>query len=112
METTLTKKHRACLNCSIILTKQQFQRDGCPNCPLLGMKGDAENVLDTTSEIFKGVIAVIKPETSWVAKWQRNNTHVPGLYAMIVEGILPDEFINRIESGGKVYYPRDKSFKL
>lgn len=35
------------------------------------MKNSKDNVYDSTSNNFDGVIAVMSPEDSWVCKWQR-----------------------------------------
>ncbi|KAM0686586.1 transcription elongation factor spt4, partial [Conglomerata obtusa] len=98
---TFPKKSRACLNCCIILTAAQFKKIGCPNCKFFNNRKRIESINDTTSDSFKGMIGVIYPQQSWVAKWQRLNENVPGLYAMNVDGALPDEYINCIEDLGK-----------
>jgi hypothetical protein len=35
------------------------------------MKGTADRYTHCTTVYFDGVIAVVDPETSWVARWQR-----------------------------------------
>lgn len=35
------------------------------------MKNNKDSVYDHTSNNFDGVIALMNPEDSWVAKWQR-----------------------------------------
>jgi len=35
------------------------------------MKNNKDNVYDHTSNNFDGIIALMSPEDSWVAKWQR-----------------------------------------
>ncbi|UYV79036.1 SUPT4H1 [Cordylochernes scorpioides] len=63
---------RACLLCSMIKTLEQFEYDGCDNCEEhLGMKGNRDMVYECTSANFDGMIAMMGPEDSWVAKWQR-----------------------------------------
>ncbi|XP_073983921.1 transcription elongation factor subunit spt4 isoform X1 [Rhodnius prolixus] len=63
---------RACLVCSLIKTFDQFEFDGCDNCDeFLRMKNNRDNVYDCTSSNFDGMIALMSPEDSWVAKWQR-----------------------------------------
>ncbi|KAG7224496.1 hypothetical protein INR49_015020 [Caranx melampygus] len=63
---------RACLLCSLVKTIDQFEYDGCDNCEsFLQMKGNREMVYECTSSSFDGVIAMMSPEDSWVAKWQR-----------------------------------------
>jgi len=63
---------RACLVCSLIKTFDQFEFDGCDNCDeFLHMKSNKDNIYDCTSNNFDGMIALMFPEDSWVAKWQR-----------------------------------------
>lgn len=107
----LSSKLRACLNCSILKPMSYYKQYGCPNCPFL-QANKAKNLHSVTSQTFKGVIGVIDPKRSWIAKWQRINTYVPGIYAMTVEGNLSDEFIERIEKEGRVYIDRTDSFGL
>jgi transcription elongation factor SPT4 len=81
-----TKKLRACMLCSLVQTPSEFRKDGCPNCAPLGvsdteeqdskrarsacfptqMKGDKDRVLECTTSAFDGLIAMVKPEDSWV----------------------------------------------
>lgn len=44
---------------------------------------------------------------SWVAKWQRLEGYVPGVYAVKVVGQLPDDVRQTIEDAGARYVPRD-----
>ncbi|CAN0315405.1 unnamed protein product [Phaeothamnion confervicola] len=48
-----------------------FYNEGCENCPFLYMKDDTERVNDCTSAYFTGLISMIEPRGSWVARWQR-----------------------------------------
>uniref|UniRef100_A0AAX7TP67 Transcription elongation factor SPT4 n=1 Tax=Astatotilapia calliptera TaxID=8154 RepID=A0AAX7TP67_ASTCA len=81
---------RACLLCSLVKTIDQFEYDGCDNCEsYLQMKGNREMVYECTSSSFDGVIAMMSPEDSWVAKWQRIGNFKPGVYAVSVTGRLP-----------------------
>ncbi|KAK4695317.1 transcription elongation factor SPT4, partial [Phenoliferia sp. Uapishka_3] len=54
------------------------------------MKGSSERVMEVTTGQFDGTIALISPTKSWVAKWQRNDKHLPGVYAVRVSGTLPE----------------------
>ena len=47
------------------------------------------------------------PAQSWVAKWQRLSTYVPGVYAVKVQGTLPEEVIVVLEANGFQYVRRD-----
>ncbi|MBW0493509.1 hypothetical protein O181_033224 [Austropuccinia psidii MF-1] len=94
-------KPRACMLCSFIQTAAQFKGHGCPNCEdLLEMKGNTEKVLECTSGTFDGTVALMDPESSWVAKWQRINRYRPGLYAVRITGNLPEYIQTDLESQG------------
>ncbi len=106
-----SKKSRACLNCSIVLPTEEFRTKGCPNCPFLNVNKN-KNIGYTTSPSFKGAVFMINPRRSWVAKWQRIGNYVPGMYAMTVEGVLSDKYIEDIERDGRIYINRANSFEL
>ncbi len=108
---TPNTKVRACLNCGILQTQQKFKSSGCPNCPFLQTNKN-RNFSFTTSNSFKGQIGYLDTKRSWVAKWQRNTNNVPGHYAMIVEGGLEGDFIDRVEEDGRVYFDRSNSFTI
>ncbi|KAK6625147.1 Transcription elongation factor SPT4 [Polyplax serrata] len=104
------KNLRACLVCSLIKTLDQFEYDGCDNCDeFLRMKNNRENIYDCTSSNFDGMIALMSPDDSWVAKWQRINRFVKGIYAISVAGRLPPHVIRDMKNRGIVYRPRDTS---
>ncbi|KAK3509326.1 hypothetical protein QTP70_028543 [Hemibagrus guttatus] len=72
------------------MTIDQFEYDGCDNCEsYLQMKGNREMVYECTSSSFDGIIAMMSPEDSWVAKWQRIGNFKAGVYAVTVTGRLP-----------------------
>lgn len=54
------------------------------------MRGSQETVMDCTSQVFEGMITInAAPESgagSWVARWQRLEGYVPGVYAVKVVG--------------------------
>lgn len=101
---------RACMVCSIVKTTQQFTNFGCPNCEkFLELRGNPEGIADCTSQVFEGLITVSDTRKSWVARWQRLEGYVPGVYAVQVEGILPEEAISAAEENGVHYIPRDGS---
>ncbi|KAJ8313113.1 hypothetical protein KUTeg_010486 [Tegillarca granosa] len=53
-------------------TFEQFEFDGCDNCEeYLHLKNNRDGVYDCTSSNFDGVVALMSPDDSWVAKWQR-----------------------------------------
>jgi len=66
-------------------------------------------IIDCTSQVFEGLITLADPQRSWVAKWQRLDGYVKGVYATKVSGQLPDEVIGAMEEAGMRYIPRDGS---
>ncbi|PIL36603.1 transcription factor [Ganoderma sinense ZZ0214-1] len=102
------KQLRACLLCSIIQTPADFRKHGCPNCEeLMQMKGYPDRIQSCTTTHFEGVIAVIDPDNSWVARWQRTSKYVKGMYAVRVKGRVPDDVEAELESRNIRYRPRD-----
>jgi len=97
--------------CSIVQTQQRFLREGCPNCEeFLRLQASPEAVADCTSQVFEGLITLAEPSKSWVAKWQRLDGYVRGVYATKVSGILPEEVVDTMENEARVrYIPRDGS---
>ncbi|XP_062341320.1 transcription elongation factor SPT4 isoform X2 [Osmerus eperlanus] len=88
------RHQRACLLCSLVKTIDQFEYDGCDNCEsYLQMKGNREMVYECTSSSFDGVIAMMSPEDSWVAKWQRISV------------------VRELKSRGVIYKSRDTAVK-
>lgn len=121
---------RACLVCSLIKvrllglknqvststqnfpfqTVEQFEYDGCDNCEsFLRMKKNKDKVMDVTSNNFDGMIALMSPEDSWVAKWQRINRFTKGVYAISVSGRLPNSVVREMKQRGITYKSRDIS---
>jgi transcription elongation factor SPT4 len=98
--------------CELVLTLvyQRFVRDGCPNCEsFLDLTNHPDAVQECTSQVFEGIISLAEPSTSWVARWQRLDGYVPGVYAVKVVGQLPEEVLQTIEDAGVRYIPRDGS---
>ncbi|KDE07939.1 transcription elongation factor SPT4 [Microbotryum lychnidis-dioicae p1A1 Lamole] len=103
-----SKKLRACLMCSFVAMPSEFRRDGCPNCDeYLEMKGSSDRVVECTTTKFDGAIALINPRESWVAKWQRNDKHSPGVYAVRVTGQLPEQIVEDLEARGVTVHSRE-----
>ncbi|KAI1138761.1 transcription elongation factor spt-4 [Hypoxylon sp. FL0543] len=98
---------RACMVCSIVMTQAHFRAEGCPNCHFLDLKGSPEAIETCTSSQFEGTIAVFKPQSSWVAKWQRVQDLAPGTYAVKVNGTLPEDVRQAMEDEGRPLIPRD-----
>jgi transcription elongation factor SPT4 len=92
------------------LSQQEFIRSGCPNCEsFLQLQNSPDTVAECTSAVFDSLITVGDPATSWVAKWQRLSTYLPGVYAVKVVGTLPDEVLSVLEDNSIRYVPRDGS---
>merc|ERR1711872_80164 len=99
---------RACLVCSLVKTLDMFETDGCDNCDeFLRMKNNRDQVYDCASANFDGFIALMSHEDSWVAKWQRINRCVRGMYAISVTGRLPTAIVRDMKSRGIKYRQRD-----
>ncbi|KAJ5099805.1 hypothetical protein N7532_006806 [Penicillium argentinense] len=97
---------RACMVCSVVQPVNKFMRDGCPNCEnVLQLRGNNDAVQECTSQVFEGLIAVRDPANSWVARWQRLDNYVPGTYATMVTGSLPDYILSSLEDAGIKYVP-------
>ncbi|KAF2755349.1 putative transcriptional elongation protein Spt4 [Pseudovirgaria hyperparasitica] len=110
MYPTSTKSLRACMICSIVLPNTTFVNQGCPNCEhFLELQGSSEAVHENTSSVYEGLITLADPTTSWVAKWQRLDSYVAGIYATKVEGILPPDSKAAAARAGVQYIPRDGS---
>lgn len=84
---------------------QRFFKEGCPNCEdFLRLAGSSEAIQECTSQVFEGLITLADPSKSWVAKWQRLDSYVPGVYATKVAGILPEEVIDTMEGEARMKY--------
>lgn len=96
---------RACMVCSIVQPYAKFQREGCPNCDFLELHLSAEAIAEYTSQVYEGLVMMGNPEGSWVAKWQRLEGYVGGVYAVKVVGSLSQDAVDLIESAGVKYIP-------
>ena len=73
----------------LLILAQRFIREGCPNCEsFLDLAGHPDSVAECTSQVYEGLITLVDPERSWVAKWQRLDGYVPGVYAVKVVGMV------------------------
>jgi transcription elongation factor SPT4 len=87
------------------LLLQRFLKEGCPNCEdFLHLQGNQDALYDCTSQVFEGLIALADPSKSWVAKWQRLDGYVKGVYATKVSGQLPDEVVAVMEDEARIRY--------
>jgi transcription elongation factor SPT4 len=88
------------------------------------MKGSGVRATECTSVMWDGMICVMEPQESWVARWQRigkptesrpraraywlaADKRVRGLYAVRVTGVPPQDVMDAIQSKGGVYRSRD-----
>ena len=85
--------------------RQYFRDYGCPNCEeFLHLRDSPDQVENCTSQVFEGVIALADPAKSWVAKWQRLEGYVRGVYATKVSGQLPDDVRVQLEEEYRIQY--------
>lgn len=90
------------------LCAPQFVKEGNDNVPCFEMRGDREMVHEVTSSNFDGLIAVMKPQESWTARWQGISNFVPGCYALRVKGVLPSQYMTVLEDNGIRYRSLDE----
>ncbi|RKP25669.1 Spt4/RpoE2 zinc finger-domain-containing protein [Syncephalis pseudoplumigaleata] len=101
---------RACLLCGLIKQLHQFRNHGCENCEeLMRMRVSLDRVNECTTTNFEGAIAVIKPEDSWATQWLRLERFRPGVYAIRVTGMPPDDVLDELERRNITFIPRDGS---
>lgn len=67
---------------------------------MLGLRGNNDGIQECTSQVFEGLITVRDPGTSWVARWQRLDSYVPGTYAVKVTGSV-SAASSVLEGGGR-----------
>ncbi len=65
---------------------------GCENCEW--EKAEASKY---TTPVFKGMVAMMEPKESWVARWQRQEGKKKGIYALAVAGKLPEDSADEAE---------------
>lgn len=99
---TEDKHLAACCQCRLILNERQWTKlDGaCPNCK----SSHTELTVD-----FVGMVSLIQPTHSWVAKWNDLKKRVPGVYAISVGG--PVERQEVIGGGAYGAAPRRRTNK-
>merc|ERR1712159_681378 len=82
---------RACLQCRLIKTQSEFRKDDCENCANIDIQDDIDRVIAYTTPTFEGMIAMMDPNESWVARYQGQSRLVRGCYAISVTGDLPTD---------------------
>jgi transcription elongation factor SPT4 len=101
------RKLRACLVTGLVKTEEQWVRDGNDNVPCLVLRGDREMMFECTSADFDGMVAMMQPNSSWVARYQAIGNFVPGCYALRVRGELPSQYQFTLEDNGIRYRSLD-----
>ena len=71
----------------------QFYAEGCENCPFLELAERQDRVQSCTTSNFEGMVAMMKPDDSWVARWEGISRNLPGVYAMRLEGEMPPQIM-------------------
>ncbi len=68
---------------------QRFLKEGCPNCEdFLRLANAPDAIQECTSQVYEGLITLADAAQSWVARWQRLDGYVPGVYAVKVVGMV------------------------
>lgn len=94
---------RACLLCHLIKHADQFEKSGCENCEeFLGLRHSRDLIASCTTQNFSGMIALLQPDDSWVARWQRITRKARGIYAIDVSGKLPSQITQELRSMGVI----------
>eukprot|EP00310_Coccolithus_braarudii_P015862 CAMPEP_0183349390 /NCGR_PEP_ID=MMETSP0164_2-20130417/13593_1 /TAXON_ID=221442 /ORGANISM="Coccolithus pelagicus ssp braarudi, Strain PLY182g" /LENGTH=113 /DNA_ID=CAMNT_0025521099 /DNA_START=8 /DNA_END=349 /DNA_ORIENTATION=- len=97
------RKLRACKVTGLVKTEDQWLQDGNDNIDVLDTR-DRELMFEVTSPNFEGLVAMMKPTESWVARWQGIVKLVPGCYALRVRGELSSEHQVTLQDAGIPYY--------
>jgi RNA polymerase subunit RPABC4/transcription elongation factor Spt4 len=74
------KQLAACRQCHRILTRTQFQTQGCHGCGSDPMQERDELAHQTTTK-FTGYVGIIDAQSSWVARLIGRSRAPPGIYA-------------------------------
>lgn len=107
---SVASSERACMLCGLVQPLQVFKTSSCPNCSSIfdSYKPNEPldlKIYDLISPSFEGMICILKPEKSWCSKWLRFNKYVPGMYAVKINGRLPEEVLEELPH----FVPRDGS---
>ena len=70
------------------------------------------NILRTIFQLLPYVKVIYKHKILRVAKWQRIEHFTPGMYAISVNGRLPNSIVREIKNSGVHYRSRDNSVKM
>ena len=73
----------SCMGCRLVKTFRQFYDDGCDNCTFLDIREDQHRVAECTTGYFDGMMAIMRPNESWVARWMSHTQTKPGCYRYV-----------------------------
>eukprot|EP01098_Paradermamoeba_levis_P012962 TRINITY_DN5792_c0_g2_i1.p1 TRINITY_DN5792_c0_g2~~TRINITY_DN5792_c0_g2_i1.p1 ORF type:complete len:130 (-),score=1.75 TRINITY_DN5792_c0_g2_i1:19-408(-) len=76
----------ACRQCGLILTRDQFRKEGCRTCA----DGEPREDEDVTAK-FSGYVGIINGEGSWVARLLSKTDKPAGVYAAQIHGDDDDD---------------------
>eukprot|EP00878_Enallax_costatus_P004335 GHUV01004567.1.p2 GENE.GHUV01004567.1~~GHUV01004567.1.p2 ORF type:complete len:134 (+),score=22.89 GHUV01004567.1:248-649(+) len=101
----LNKQLRACFVCKLVKAYPQWLDSGmCDNCRWMEI-ADMESLDTCTTTNFSGLMTLMEPPTSWVAKWTHTAKCVPGCYALSINEEMPRRLQESLEGRG-VRIPR------
>mmetsp|Transcript_38756 Transcript_38756/g.85155 ORF Transcript_38756/g.85155 Transcript_38756/m.85155 type:complete len:119 (+) Transcript_38756:128-484(+) len=105
------RKLRACMVTGLVKTEEQWLREGNQNINCLDTTDDRELMQEVTTPNFEGMVAMMSPNESWIARWQGIKTYVPGCYALRVRGELPSQHVVTLQDHGIPYRSLDDDFR-
>ncbi len=74
----------------------------------MALRGKTEKIERCTSPIWRGLLSLPgDPSKSWVAKFNRLDTYVPGVYALHVTGKLPKDVLTKMAELKIAYIPSE-----
>ena len=68
------------------------------------MEQDKEMLGKLTTSHFEGMVSMLEPKDSWVAKWQKLVKHSPGVYAIEIFEALPAEIQKYLQQQNIPYH--------
>ena len=69
-------------------------------CDMMKKVDNPEKCNLCTTAFFEGQAAVMDPRDSWVAKWLRVDSYLPGVYAISVTGQFDKDIEEELENRG------------
>eukprot|EP00879_Flechtneria_rotunda_P018410 GHRR01019312.1.p2 GENE.GHRR01019312.1~~GHRR01019312.1.p2 ORF type:complete len:134 (+),score=36.70 GHRR01019312.1:1776-2177(+) len=95
----LNKQLRACFVCKLTKATPQWLDTGCDNCRWMDT-ADMESLDLCTTTNFSGLMTLMEPPSSWVAKWTHTAKFVPGCYALTINDEMPRRLQESLENRG------------